>query len=361
MADCTAPAKSGIPEALGLKTFTMAGTRWVVGVQAGEKLGYEDPGVLPGRLRNEAQFVRDRDWRVLRGQRCARLVKAAGLSGNIHQIAVLTEEALGRIVATRTGGDGEHARSLVAAGQRHDMAPAPAVDRLGLARHVFEGHDVPTITIAGQECWIASDVGRVLEYGRDGKVLPQTVVHTWGNEFREGEHYITAKGEILKDIKTLLNQIGEIDLVAPNASHAILLTRAGLWLVLDKTEKPVGQRFRRWLSGEVRQAAEEGRAVATGMNGETLPAAPAQQLAFDFTASEADNRRERRLLMQAEHRHQEASRKLDLEASKLDIEVGKLQVGFAEKVVGWDLTDPLKREVVRATAKAIGLDVAGAK
>lgn len=152
----------------------------------------------------------------------------------------------------------------------------------------------------------------------------------------------------------LLNQQGQTQLVSPKTAHLTLLTRAGLWLVLDKTEKPVGQRFRRWLSGEVREAAEQGRAVATGMNGEALPAAApvSNQLAFDFGSSEADLARERRLLTQANHRHEEVGRKLDLE-------VGKLQVGFAEKVVGWDLTDPLKRDVVFATAKAIGLDVGG--
>lgn len=348
MADCK-QAPSAIPEAIGLKTINIDGTRWVVSVQANEALGYSRPGMLTHRLLNERQFVRGRDYRTLRGHRCVKAVKAFGMSGHIHSIVVLTEEALGRVVASRTGDQGEHARGLVVASQHRDVAPAPTADRLGLARHAFEGHDVPTLTIAGQECWVAHDVGRVLDYGRDGRTLVQMVSDKWREEFTEGEHYVVAKGEILKGIKDLLTSITDGD--RSFGPSLMLLTRAGLWLVLDKTEKPVGQRFRRWLSGEVRQAAEEGRAVATGMNGEALPAV-SKQLAFDFGPGEADMARERRLLTQANHRHEEAGRKLDLE-------VGKLQVGFAEKVVGWDLADPLKREVVRATAKAIGLDVAG--
>ena len=181
-------------------------------------------------------------------------------------------EALGRLVAHRTGEHGEHVRAMAQASQpRPAAAPAAPTDRLGLARHVFEGHDVPTLTIAGQDLWIATDVGRVLDYGREGKGLPDMLAKEWAAEFLEGEHVVVARGDILRDLKGLLNQQGDTPLVSPKTAQLTLLTRAGLWLVLDKTEKPVGQRFRRWLSGEVRQAAEEGRAAHPPRGGESGP------------------------------------------------------------------------------------------
>lgn len=174
----------------------------------------------------------------------------------------------------------------------------------------------------------------------------------------DGEHVVTAKGEILRLLKSLLNQQGQTPLVSPNTAHLTLLTRAGLWLVLDKTEKPVGVRFRAWLSGEVRQAAEEGRAVTTGMNGEALalPIPTETQLSL-FGESPADVAREHRLLAREEHRHIEAEAAHAIALRNADAEAARIRIGFAREVVGWDLTDPLKRGVVRATAVSIGLDL----
>lgn len=152
-------------------------------------------------------------------------------------------------------------------------APAPTSDRVGIERHVFEGYDVVKLTLAGQDCWIALEVGRALEYASDGRGLVELLAREWREEFIDGEHLVVAKSEVLKEIKDAVNALGGTQRVGARVNALTLMTRAGLWLVLAKTEKPVGARFRRWLAGEVREAAEQGRAVETGMNGEALPPA----------------------------------------------------------------------------------------
>jgi hypothetical protein len=371
VADCTT-APSAIPEALGLKTFTMDGTRWVVSVQTNDALGYR-PGVLTRRVLTEKQFVRGRDYRTLRGQRAAKVAKAFGFPPGTHVLLVVAEDVLGRIVASRTGDHGEYARGLVVASTQRVVSPnSTPVDRLGLGWAVFEGKDVAKLTLAGQDCWIALEVARALEYGSDGRTLLTMIMDPakWGGEFAAGVHYVVAKGEILKGIKDILNAStagGSVDSedvtthsgrVSMRVNALTLLTRAGLWLVLDKTEKPVGVRFRQWLSGEVRQAAEEGRAVTTGMNGEALALpAPAETQLSLFGETQADVAREQRLLVREDHRHQEAEATHAIALRNADAEAARIRTGFAREVVGWDLTDPLKRGIVRATAVSIGLEL----
>ena len=141
-------------------------------------------------------------------------------------------------------------------------APAPAQQN-GIVKQ-FEGHSVTTITYKGRPCWLVKEVGQVLGYAKKG--ITKRISDEWSDEFTDGEEVITLRGEELSSFKELYQHVAEQvpgDGTCPigaNANAVRLLTEPGLYLVLAKTNKPVGKRFRKFITREVMpQIARDGK------------------------------------------------------------------------------------------------------
>lgn len=124
--------------------------------------------------------------------------------------------------------------------------------------HDFEGQPLATLTYKGQPAWIARQIGRRLDYADNGKRLVTLVRREWGSEFVEGRDYVMLSGDDLAALKGMLG-LGAQD-VPSRAPSLMLLLEPGLHLVLVKTDKPIGQRLRQFLSLRVLpQLVRDGR------------------------------------------------------------------------------------------------------
>ncbi len=117
----------------------------------------------------------------------------------------------------------------------------------------FEGTALTTIQYQGRPCWIANEIGTALGYAHGGRRLIQSVTKNWRREFAPGTDYLILKGKELKDFKSLLAD--DTDLVSSKLEQSrrgiMLLFETGLYLVVQKTEKPAGVRLRRFLAEDV--------------------------------------------------------------------------------------------------------------
>ncbi len=122
----------------------------------------------------------------------------------------------------------------------------------------FEGEKITTLTYNGRLAWIASEVGKILGYARDGGRLVNSISDEWSEEFIEHHDYTVLAGEELKSFKTFME--ANTESVSAFSSHLLLLFEPGLHLCLAKTNKPIGRRLRRFLADEVMpQLARDGR------------------------------------------------------------------------------------------------------
>lgn len=113
----------------------------------------------------------------------------------------------------------------------------------------FEGISITNILYRGRLCWIANEVGEAIGYGQDGKVLSDNIRKKWADEFEIGHHYAVISGNELVEFKKVLQVTGQRPVTC--APSLTLLFEPGLNLVFDKTTKPVGVRFRKFISEEV--------------------------------------------------------------------------------------------------------------
>lgn len=113
----------------------------------------------------------------------------------------------------------------------------------------FEGEPLTTVAWNGQPAWVAREIGQRLGYSQRGKRLVTRITHEWSPEFRDGTDYVLLAGEDLAEIKAVLGPSARG--VPPRASSLMLLLEPGLHLVLTKTDKPMGQRLRRFLADDV--------------------------------------------------------------------------------------------------------------
>ncbi len=116
-----------------------------------------------------------------------------------------------------------------------------------LQRFEFEGQPLPVFTFHERPCMIVGDVGRVLGYGDDGKLLVTSMRKLWGDELVRGTDFDTLEGEALAAFKALAGETP----VSPNTRSLTILYESGLHLVCLKTEKPLGKKLRRFLADEV--------------------------------------------------------------------------------------------------------------
>jgi phage antirepressor YoqD-like protein len=135
---------------------------------------------------------------------------------------------------------------------------------------VFEDKPIATFTYKDRPCWIAKDIGMVLEYADKGGRLVTNITHDWSNEFRDGHDYIKLKGKELVDFKKILEATTESvgGLFSKRSSHLMLLFESGMYQVCQKTDKPVGERLRRFFTEKVLPKLARGQDIIVSKNDE---------------------------------------------------------------------------------------------
>ena len=118
------------------------------------------------------------------------------------------------------------------------------------------GHDLNAITYKDQPCWIAQEIGQVLEYSSNGSKLTNKITQDWASEMIEGVDYHKIEGQELAELRDAMSQFaspesGDANLIGPKTRHLLLLTEQGIHLACIKSNKPVGVQLRRWLASEV--------------------------------------------------------------------------------------------------------------
>lgn len=124
----------------------------------------------------------------------------------------------------------------------------------------FEGRGLTAVTMAGRPMVIAKELGAVLEYGDDGRGLVDLLGGEWAREFSADAHVRKVEGQDLADLKQLIGS-DPISPIGARARSLILLTEAGVNLVLLKTEKPEGIRLRAYLAETIMPALARGEGI----------------------------------------------------------------------------------------------------
>lgn len=119
----------------------------------------------------------------------------------------------------------------------------------------FENFNINTVLFNGKPCWVAKDIGNVLEYSNEGKGLTELISGKWSDEFVKGEHLDVLRGQELVDFKKVLD--GVVPKSVARISQLSILYEPGVYLVCLNTQKPVGKRLRRWLSSVVMPSINE--------------------------------------------------------------------------------------------------------
>ena len=115
----------------------------------------------------------------------------------------------------------------------------------------FEGKTLATLTYQGRPCWFARDIGRVLDYSRDGRRLVAKILGGWAGELIEDYDYVVLRGDDLAEFKVSM-LVGATGPVSSRLERRlVLLYESGLHLVLNRTYKRTAMRLRRFLMDEV--------------------------------------------------------------------------------------------------------------
>jgi len=121
----------------------------------------------------------------------------------------------------------------------------------------FEGSPLTTLTYKGRPAWIAREVGAAIGYSHGGKRFATKITGAWASEFIADQDFAIIKGDELVAAKQVLEP--GTDSVPGRTSALLLLFETGLQLALIKTNKPIGQRLRRFVATEVMpQIARDG-------------------------------------------------------------------------------------------------------
>ncbi len=219
----------------------------------------------------------------------------------------------------------------------------------------FEGAALPFFTYQGQLATVLRQLGRRLDYARDGERLVTNVMEDWAAEFQEGKHWVRLEGDELAAFK--LSAGLPTGRVGSRAPQLVLLLEPGIHLVLLKTQKPVGARLRAFLADEVMPALLRTGAYAPGADptAPTAPTAPPTQLTVllvppvDPPAAPTDVRvaRERRLSAQHDLRSRRVRSEILRETSRTMRESGLIsettrlayEVAATEIALGQELPD----------------------
>ena len=125
------------------------------------------------------------------------------------------------------------------------------------------------VTYRGREAAIAVELGRLLRYGKKGSNLVEMITDRW-TDLREGKDYELLKGPDLRDFLAALSRG---DRTTEKIRQLMILYTSGISLVLMHTEKPVGDKLRRWLADEVFPSLRErGKYTLDPSDHKALPA-----------------------------------------------------------------------------------------
>lgn len=121
----------------------------------------------------------------------------------------------------------------------------------------FEGRPLTFIEYHERRVVIARELGAMLDYGDDGKNLMRKLTGDWADRLIEGRHLIKLVGEELAAFKAMM-PLG--DESSPSRAPAlILLTEAGVHLVLILSRQPKAIPIQEWLAETVMpQLARDG-------------------------------------------------------------------------------------------------------
>ncbi|MGL4451056.1 MAG: BRO family protein [Sarcina sp.] len=110
----------------------------------------------------------------------------------------------------------------------------------------FNGDEIHNFIWNSKPCWIATEIGELLDYAEPSKAVVSCVDK---EEFRIGKDYDILKGEELKLFKSVASEaLGSSFKYAP---RIIIFYEQGLYGFLQYTEKPLGVTFRTWIREEV--------------------------------------------------------------------------------------------------------------
>ena len=140
----------------------------------------------------------------------------------------------------------------------------------------FEGQPVALVTYQGRPSVPAHCIGTLLGYRDAGKNLMQVVRKSWAQEFIAGTHYDVLSGSSLASYKRQMATL-QPGAVSPATKSLSILYPKGIDLVAQKTEKPVGDRLRAFLSGKLSPILR-----STCLPGDLPPTRP-EQLPLDFS------------------------------------------------------------------------------
>lgn len=139
-----------------------------------------------------------------------------------------------------------------------------------LIRFDFGGRPLTVVMHKGEIHYIARELGAVLDYANDGSRLSKKITADWSDEFAEGKHYTVLRDGDLADIKRL----GTESVPSPvdvRASSLMLLTEAGLDMVLIKTDKEIGKRVRAFVVDVIFPKLRSGEGIASPGHAVTHP------------------------------------------------------------------------------------------
>ena len=212
-----------------------------------------------------------------------------------------------------------------------------------IVRFDFGGAQILAVTFKGVECVVARDLGRALEYSKDGKKLVDLIRDEWADEFQDGTDTFVLKDQEMRDFKALVPEYGP-----SRAPSLTLLTTSGVDLVRILSRKPESKALRRKLVDEVFPSLRE-----TGTY--SLPGAEPPHAATAYVAKPDDpaTMRAKARLADATRRTAESKaralrRLLEFLGDDVDPKTRKVyEVKAAEIEVGQDLTRllPVETEV----------------
>ena len=113
-----------------------------------------------------------------------------------------------------------------------------------LIKSTFDNRTITTLTYRGKPAWIANEVGDALGYA--ARKLVNRITSDWIDEMIDGHDFCIVKGSELRDLKKVVPEYG-----TTYAPSMMLLFESGINMVIAKTNKPAGKRFRRFLVDEV--------------------------------------------------------------------------------------------------------------
>jgi prophage antirepressor-like protein len=124
------------------------------------------------------------------------------------------------------------------------------MESLVQAVHRFDEQPVTSLFYKGKPAWIAREIGVALGYSQGGKRLATRITGEWSKELILSQDYAVLTGT---EAALLERALGKGTEAVPLGSNRglVILYESGLYLVLAKTEKAAGVRFRRFLADEV--------------------------------------------------------------------------------------------------------------